>query len=81
MSTNKRKISANETLELLNKQWLSREDIEMLAGCKKAKATRIMHEINEKTKYKPVKGLVPSDLAVEHLGININYLKRIREIV
>lgn len=82
MSTSKRKISnANEILELLNKQWLCREDIEQLASCKRAKATKIMHEINEKAKYKPVNGLVPTDLAVEHLGININYLKKIREIV
>ena len=82
MSTKKKKISnASEMLEILNKQWLSREDVETLAGCKKAKATKIMHEINEKAKYKPVRGLVPTDLAVEHLGININYLKRIKEIV
>ena len=82
MSTKTKKISnANEILELLNKQWLSRSDIEILASCKKGKATKIMHEINEKAKYKPVKGLVPTDLTVEYLGININYLKRIREIV
>lgn len=82
MSTKTRKIfNANETLEILNKQWLCREDIELLAGCKKGKATKIMHDINERAKYKPVKGLVPTDLTVEYLGININYLKRIREIV
>lgn len=82
MSTKTKKTSnANEILEVLNKQWLSRSDIEILAGCKKGKATKIMHDINEKAKYKPVRGLVPTDLTVEYLGININYLKRIREIV
>ena len=73
--------NAKETLELINKQWLTRQDIETLVGCKRSKATAIMHEINEKAKYKPVRGRVPTDLAVEHLGINISYLKRIKEIV
>lgn len=82
MSARKREISnANEILEIINRQWLKREDIEKLAGCKRAKATQIMREINEKAKYKPVNGLVPTDLAIEYLGININYLKKIREIV
>ena len=82
MSTKTKKtFNANEILEVINKQWLSRSDIEILAGCKKGKATKIMHDINEKAKYKPVRGLVPTDLTVEYLGININYLKRIREIV
>ena len=73
--------SASETLEIINKQWLTRKDIETLAGCKKSKATKIMHEINESAKYKPVKGLVPTDLAVDYLKINISYLKRIRDSV
>ncbi|MBQ8892683.1 MAG: hypothetical protein IJ068_07475 [Bacilli bacterium] len=75
------KTSANEVLEVLDKQWLQKKDIQVIASCGITKAGEYMKAITDisiKRGYKPLKGLVPTDLAIDYFKININYLKKMR---
>ena len=73
------KLTANETLDLLNKQWADTNDVKKLACCGSNRAGVIKKEIREQlgeTYFLP-KGLVPMDKLFDYLKININYLKKV----
>lgn len=80
MNKLKRKLTASETLELLNNQWASTEDIMKLAFVGITKAGAIKKEITNKViesgKTLP-KGLIPMEQLQDYLGINISYLKKV----
>ena len=80
MKRPERKLTANETLELLNQQWATTSDIQKLAYVgdnKLREITNDLKEIIEKKGYKLPKRLYPMQLVQEYLGININYLKKV----
>lgn len=81
MNKPKQRLTAKETLELLNNQWATTEDIMKLAFVGENKAREIgkeiMNIVTEKHKKKLPRGLFPMQVVQEYLEININYLKKI----
>ncbi len=81
MNKPKQRLTAKETLELLNNQWATTEDIMKLAFVGENKAREIgkeiMNIVSEKQKKKLPRGLFPMQVVQEYLEININYLKKI----
>ena len=78
-------MSANETLELLAKQWCSLQDLMKLTNLGRNSALKIRKEIItdlEDKGYKLPCGLIPMCEVVNKLNININYLQNMvrREI-
>ena len=74
------RASANEMLDVLNKQWLDTKDIKLLASVGIEKARKIKNEIIstlEDDNYFLPSGLVPSEKVVEYLNLNVKYLKKI----
>ena len=70
--------SANETLELLSKQWCSLQDLMKLTNLGRNSALKIRKEIItdlEDKGYKLPCGLIPMCEVVNKLNININYLQ------
>lgn len=73
------RASANEMLDILNKQWLDTKDIKVLASVGIDKARRIKNEIISTLAaehYFLPTSLVPSEKVVEHLNLNVRYLKK-----
>ena len=73
-------LSANETLDLIRKQWATVEDIQLLGRTGINKAQTIKKQIKEeieKTGKKLPYGVVPMEKVVEYYDININYLKKV----
>ena len=73
-------INAKETLELIEKTWADKNDIMKLACCGEVSAKKIKHILTtqlEQEGYKLPFGKVPMDRLVQHLKININYLKKV----
>ena len=71
-------MSANETLELLAKQWCSLQDLMKLTNLGRNSALKIRKEIItdlEDKGYKLPCGLIPMCEVVNKLNININYLQ------
>lgn len=71
-------MSANETLELLSKQWCSLQDLMKLTNLDRNSALKIRKEIItnlEDKGYKLPCGLIPMCEVVNKLNININYLQ------
>lgn len=71
-------MSANETLELLSKQWCSLQDLMKLTNLGRNSALKIRKEIItdlEGKGYKLPCGLIPMCEVVNKLNININYLR------
>ena len=71
-------MSANETLELLSKQWCSLQDLMKLTNLRRNSALKIRKEIItdlEDKGYKLPCGLIPMCEVVNKLNININYLQ------
>ena len=78
-------MSANETLELLSKQWCSLQDLMKLTNLGRNSALKIRKEFItdlEDKGYKLPCGLIPMCEVVNKLNININYLQNMvrREI-
>lgn len=78
-------MSANETLELLSKQWCSLQNLMKLTNICRNSALKIRKEIItdlEDKGYKLPCGLIPMCEVVNKLNININYLQNMvrREI-
>lgn len=75
--------SASESLQILSKLFLRNTDIAKLACCGAGKAGKIAKEIRklaeEKNYYVP-SGLLPTELVIDYLKINTNYLKKIAGI-
>ncbi len=71
-------MSANETLELLSKQWCSLQDLMKLTNLGRNSALKIRKEIItdlEDNGYKLPCGLIPMCEVVNKLNIDINYLQ------
>lgn len=73
-------MSANDTLELLAKQWCTLSDLMKLTNLGRNSALKIRKEIIndlENKVYKLPCGLIPMCDVVNKLDININYLQNI----
>ena len=71
-------MTAEETLNLIYKQWCNLEDLMALGQLGRNSALRIKREIKSKlTKqgYKIPNHLIPMKEVVDYLDININYLE------
>lgn len=71
-------MSADETLELLSKQWCSLKDLIKLTNLGRNSVLKIRKEIItdlEDKGYKLPGGLIPMCEVVDKLNININYLQ------
>lgn len=71
-------MPANETLELLLKQWCTLQDLMKLTNLGRNSALKIRKEIIsdlEDNGYKLSCGLIPMCEVVNKLNININYLQ------
>lgn len=77
------RLTATETLELLNNQWATTTDVKRLASVGTNKSLDIMKSIREdaenKGYYLP-RGLVPMEMVIDYLKINVGYLKKISRI-
>lgn len=73
-------LSASETLDLLNKQWATKQDIQYLANVgdtKGGEITKELKKIVEDKGYRLPHGLFPMAIVKEYFKIDINYLKKI----
>lgn len=73
-------MSANDTLELLAKQWCTLNNLMKLTNLGRNSALKIRKEIIndlENKGYKLPRGLIPMCEVVNKLNININYLQNI----
>ncbi len=70
-------LSASETLEILSKQWATKQDIQRLAYVGDSKASEMAKEITTMVNKKLPKGLYPMAIVKDYLGIDINYLKKV----
>lgn len=71
-------MKANETLELISKQWCDLEDLMKLGEFGRNSALRVKKEIKQKLNkqgYKLPNHLIPMKEVVDYLDININYLE------
>ena len=71
-------MTAQETLNLISKQWCNLEDLMKLGELGRNSALRIKKEIKEKLikqGYKIPTHVVPMKEVVDYLDININYLE------
>lgn len=71
-------MTAEETLDLISKQWCNLEDLMTLGQLGRNSALKIKREIKTKlTKqgYKIPNHLIPMKEVVDYLDININYLE------
>ena len=76
-------LSAKDTLEILDKQWLTTNDLKKLAcvGTNKVKELKksiieMIHKEDGDNYYLP-SGQLPTDKVIKYLKINVNYLKKI----
>jgi hypothetical protein len=73
-------LKAEETLELISKQWCDMKDLMRLSRLGINNATKLRQEIKkdiQKKGYILPKGLLPMSCVVEKLNINIDYLKKV----
>ena len=75
-------MNAEELLELINQQWATTTDITKIGQCGRDKAVKIKSEIKSQlgNNYYLPNGRVPMEKVVEYFNININYLKRIKNL-
>lgn len=76
-------MSANDTLELLAKQWCTLNDLMKLTNLGRNSALKIRKEIIndlENKGYKLPCGLIPMCEVVNKLNINVPYLKDMAEL-
>lgn len=79
MRVKKEPLPAIEVLEILDKYWVSTNDIKAIACVGKDKARKIKKEVAHLCELDNMKipyDLVPADRVAEHLNINIKYLKQ-----
>lgn len=76
--------TAKETLEIINKQWVTIDELMELTGLGRNSCYYIKKEINdqlEKEGHKVLDCYVPSDRLIVYLNINIDYLKKVSDII
>lgn len=79
-----KQITAKETLNILNRQWLGTKDLAKVAGVGINHARILRREIaksitDDTGKYLP-NNLLPTERVITYLGINIAYLNKIAKI-
>lgn len=75
-------MNAEEILKLINQQWATTTDITKIGKCGRDKAVKIKNQIKQhlgNSFYLP-NGMVPMEKVVEYFNININYLKRLKNL-
>lgn len=76
--------TAKETLEIINKQWVTIDELMELTGLGRNSCYYIKKEINdllEKEGHKVLDCYVPTDRLIVYLNINIDYLKKVSDII
>ncbi|HHX68972.1 MAG TPA: hypothetical protein GX708_13075 [Gallicola sp.] len=76
-------MSANETLEILSKQWCNLQDLMKLTNVGRNSALKIRKEIKtelESKGYTLPPNLIPMCEVVKKLKINISYLQRMAKM-
>lgn len=76
------RVSIDEMLEILKKQWLDAKDIRKLGSIGYQKALKIRKEITEELEERNCfvpNGLVPNECVVKYLNINLKYLQKISQ--
>lgn len=74
------RLSAEEILVLIQKQWASTSDIQKIGSIGYQNALAIRKKITsivENENYRLPYGLVPMAMVVQYLKIDINYLKKV----
>jgi len=73
-------LTANELLDVLNKQWASTKDIKAIGCVGNNKAYEIKDEIRKQVEadgYKLPNNLLPMSYVIDYFKINISYLKKV----
>ena len=76
-------MNAKETLRLLSKQWCSIEDLKKLSNLGNNNVYKLRKEIKEDLEnqgYLLPKGLIPMCEVAKKLNIDIDYLKKVKQI-
>ena len=75
-------MNAEQILELIDQQWATTTDITKIGKCGREKAVKIKKEIKEQlgNSYYLPNGMIPMEKVVEYFNININYLKKIKNL-
>ncbi len=75
-------MNAEEILKLIDQQWATTTDITKIGKCGRDKAVKIKKEIANElgNKYYLPDGMVPMEKVVKYFNININYLKRMKNL-
>ncbi len=75
-------LTSNEMLEILNKQWLSSEDMQLLCATSRVKAIEIRKQIAktliDEGYYLPA-NMIPTEKAIEFLKLNVKYLRKMAD--
>jgi len=75
----KNRLSAAETLDVLNKQWLDTSDIQLILSVGQTKARSIKNDIRKdliENKYYLPNNLIPTEALVKYAHISIEFLKK-----
>lgn len=78
-----KQLNASEMLEIMNKYWATRCDMQKLSGKCMQYARNDFNELSEQIEAegkKLPKNLVPMERVIEYYRINIAYLKKISKI-
>lgn len=82
MKKPEKKLSAKETLEILNNQWADIHDVMKLGYIGNNKAQQVMRSIREdiaKNGKTLPNQLVPMEKVKEYFNINVTYLKKVAD--
>ena len=74
------KVNANELLDLISRQWATKNEVKKIANVGENKALEIMRNIRnslENDGYRLPRNLIPMDKLVDYLKINVSYLKKV----
>lgn len=78
-----KQLNASELLEVINKQWATRSDMQKISGKCIGYARNDFNELRKQIKdegFELPSNLVPMERVVEYYHINISYLKKISRI-
>lgn len=78
-----KQLNASELLEVINKQWATRSDMQKISGKCMEYARHDFNELRKQIKeegFELPTNLVPMERVVDYYRINISYLKKISKI-
>lgn len=67
--------------ELIMEPLLNQEQMKELLGCGTVKAVKIRKEIADKIKPKTLPDLMPTNLVVEHMCLDVSYILRVANLL